>query len=94
MGAQKRFIDATRVDDADDSGTHGATETPFREEIGPVTQDMERKDAEVCAVGTEGANGLMADYLAECENLFALLTKMAQNGQLDRQGLASRALSD
>jgi hypothetical protein len=68
----------------------------FRGEIGPAAQHVKPSDPEqvhdVCA---EGANGLMADYLAESEKLFALLTEMAQNGQLDRRGLAeSPALSD
>jgi hypothetical protein len=63
----------------------------FGGEIGPVAQHVKASDPEqVRAIGAEGANGLMADYLAESENLFALLTKMAENGQLDR--LASQRL--
>jgi hypothetical protein len=54
---------------------------PSRGKIEPAGQHVEHQDPEVPVVDAEHVNGLMADYLAECENLFALLTKMARGGQ-------------
>ena len=90
MGAQKRSIGAARVDVAVTLSTDGPPEIRSEDDVAWLRHvSTMRELAFLLGVDAEGINGLMADYLAESENLFALLTKMAEGGQLDRPGLAA-----